>query len=588
MAMLYAVFGVFAAATMVSVTMTMASSTLRQAQSHARSGRVQYLAEGAVESAKRDVATAIANWLPPPTSGSATIDGVVVPYTVTATGFNDIATDAAGIQTIVTGYEIRADALENGMRHTARRLVNAEATPIFQFAVFYTGDLEVNPGPNMTLAGRVHSNSNMYLNCGGTLTLNTNYVRAVGEILRRRKDDPSASQGNVRARRWVVNPFNTTEPVNYVVMRSHTQMNNLGVDNESGYDSAFKSGWDAGGDGSFADSGDWYSWSAGAPLYWSQPSTYSSGVGSTVLSGVHGVKQAAVPHIGSIQMFETDPNGAYFFDPSTGTYELAAGGAGTHSPGYYHQNAGLSIITLADGTIQAFDGSGNDITADLAAAISPASVYDARQAQGASGSIPLTEIDLGALAATPHWPDNGLIYAAHYGAGQGTDAKGVRLVNGSQLASALTVVSENSVYVQGDFNTVNKKGAAVIADAVNLLSNNWNDSKAAGGSLPAATQTTYNLAIVTGNTNTVEGGQYNGGLENLPRFHENWSGVVCRITGSFVNTWTSEYASNNWMIGGNYYNAPTRNWSYDPAFNSVANLPPFTPMAVTAVDVCAW
>jgi len=588
MAMLYAVFGVFAAATMVSVTMTMASSTLRQAQTHARSGRVQYLAEGAIEFAKREVATAVANWLPPPAGGSATIDGVVVPYTVTATGFNNIATDDAGIQTIVTGYEIRADALENGMRHTARRLVNAEATPIFQFAVFYTGDLEVNPGPNMTLAGRVHSNKSMYLNCGGTLTLNTNYVRAVGDILRRRKDDPSASQGNVRARRWVVNPFDSAEPLTYVRMNSHSQMNNLGVTNESGYDSAFKAGWDAGSDGSFADADDWYGWAAGAPLYWGQSSTYTSGVGSTVLSGVHGVKEAAVPHIGSVQMFEANENGAYFFDASSGTYELATGGAGTHSPGYYHENAGLSIITLANGTIQAFDDAGNDITADIAAAVAPASVYDTRQLQGASGSIALTQIDLAALAATPHWPSNGLIYAAHYGSGQGGDAKGVRLVNGSELASALTVVSENSVYVQGDYNTVNKKGAAVIADAVNLLSNNWDDSKTHSGGLPGATATTYNVAIVTGNTNTVEGGRYNGGLENLPRFHEDWNGVVCRITGSFVNTWNSKYADSDWVIGGNYYRAPTRNWSYDPAFNSVANLPPFTPMAVTAEDVCAW
>lgn len=588
MAMLYAVFGVFAAATMVSVTMTMASSSLRQAQSHARAGRVQYLAEGAVEVAKRDVATAIANWLPPPVSGSATIDGVVVPYTVTATGFNNIVTDAAGIQTIVTGYEIRADALENGMRHTARRLVNAEATPIFQFAVFYTGDLEINPGPNMTLAGRVHSNKSMYLNCGGTLTLNTNYVRAVGDIFRRRKDNPNASEGTVRARRWVVNPFDSTEPLNYVVMNSHSQMNNLGVTNDSGYDSAFKAGWDANNNGSFADPGDWYSWSAGAPQYWSQPSTYSGGAGSTVLSGVHGVTEAAVPHIGSVQMYEPNPSGAYFFDSSTGKYELAAGGAGTHSPGYYHENAGLSIITLADGTIQAFDASGDDITSEVMSAIAPASIYDARQAQGGNGTVGLTQIDLAALAATPHWPANGLIYAAHYGSGQGTNAKGVRLVNGAQLASPLTVVSENSVYIKGDFNTVNKKGAAVIADAVNLLSKNWNDTKTPGGSLPMAAATTYNVAIVTGNTNTVAGGQYNGGLENLPRFHENWTGVVCRITGSFVNTWTSKYADSDWVIGGNYYRAPTRNWSYDPAFNSVANLPPFTPMAVTAVDVCAW
>ncbi len=588
MAMLYAVFGVFAAATMVSVTMTMANSSHRQSQAGLRSTRAKYLAEGAIELAKRDVATAIANWETPPSSGVATVGGVDVPYTVVATGFNNIATDPAGIQTIITGYEIRAQARDHGMRYTARRLVNAEATPIFQFAVFYTGDLEINPGPNMTLGGRVHSNADMYLNCGGTLTMNTNYVRAVGDIFRRRKDNPNASEGSVRVRRWVVNPFDSNEPTQYVSMNSHSQMNNLGVTNESGYDASFTVGWDADGNGSYADAGDWYNWSAGAPIYWSQPSGYGGGTGSSVLSGSHGVGEAAVPHIGSIRMYDEDPNGAYYLDPATQTYELAAAGAGTHSRGYYHENAGLTIITQANGSITAYDSAGADVTAGIAAALSTDTLYDARQVASGAGEVPITQIDLTALAATAYWPDNGLIYTAHYGSGTGANARGVQLVNGAELASSLTVVSENSVYIKGNYNTVNKKGSAVIADAVNLLSNSWDNSKSQGSALPTASATTYNVAIITGNTNTTPNGRYNGGLENLPRFHENWTGVPCRITGSFVNTWNSIYADNDWAIGGNYYKAPNRVWSYDTAFNSVANLPPFTPMAVTAVDVCSW
>jgi hypothetical protein len=588
MAMLYAVFGVFAAATMVSVTMTMANSAHRQSQTQVRSTRAKYLAEGAIEFAKREVANSIANWLTPQASGVASVQGVDVPYTVTPTGFNNIATDPAGIQTIVTGFEIRAQAIDHGIRYTSRRLVNAEATPIFQFAVFYTDDLEINPGPNMTLGGRVHSNADMYLNCGGTLTLNTNYVRAVGEILRRRKDNPGVSEGSVRVRNWVLNPFDAAEPTDYFRMNSLSQMNNLGVSTPSGFDSAFTGGYDANANGSFGDPGDWYNWASGAPVYWGPPAGYTNGAGSTVLSGAHGVGEAATPNIGSIRMYDTDPNGAYYFEPASQTYELATAGQGTHSPGYYHANAGLSIITNADGSISAFDATGAEVTADITSAISSVSMYDARQAEGTSASIRLTQIDLTALAATPHWPSNGLVYAAHYGAGNGAAARGVRLVNGAELASPLTVVSENSVYIEGNYNTVEKKGAAVIADAVNLLSNAWDDSKSSSSGLPTATATSYNVALITGNTVTAPGGQYNGGLENLPRFHENWNGVNCRITGSFVNTWSSTYADSPWVIGGNYYRAPTRLWSYDTAFNSVANLPPFTPMAVTAVDVCSW
>jgi hypothetical protein len=588
MAMLYAVFGVFAAATMVSVTMTMANSAHRQSQTHVRSTRAKYLAEGGVEAAKREVAIAIANWLPPPPTGVAIVSGVNVPYTVTATGFDSIATDPAGIQTLVTGFEIRAQAIDQGIRYTARRLVNAEATPIFQFAVFYTEDLEINPGPNMTLGGRVHSNRDMYLNCGGTLTMNTNYVRAVGEILRRRKDNPGVSEGSVRVRNWVVNPFDGAEPAEYFRMNSLSQMNNLGVSSASGFDSAFTTGYDANANGSFGDTGDWYNWAAGAPVYWGPPAGYSNGQGSTVLSGAHGVGEAATPHVGSIQMYEPNSGGAYYLDPSTQTFVLASAGAGTHSRGYYHENAGLTILTSADGSITAYDATGANVTAGIASAVSSQTMYDARQAQGANGDVRVTQIDLAALAATPYWPDNGLVYAAHYGAGTGTDAKGVRLVNGAELASPLTVVSENSVYIQGNYNTLEKKGAAVIADAVNLLSNSWDDTKSRSSGLPDATPTSYNVAMISGNTTTTPGGQYNGGLENLPRFHENWTGVNCRITGSFVNTWESSYADSPWVIGGNYYRAPTRLWSYDTAFNSVANLPPFTPMAVTAVDVCSW
>ena len=65
----------------------------------------------------------------------------------------------------------------------------------------------------------------------------------------------------------------------------------------------------------------------------------------------------------------------------------------------------------------------------------------------------------------------------------------------------MTVVTENPLFIRGDFNTVDKKGVAVMADAVNLLSNGWNDSKSPG-SLPNASDTDYNVAMITGNVPT--------------------------------------------------------------------------------------
>ena len=76
------------------------------------------------------------------------------------------------------------------------------------------------------------------------------------------------------------------------------------------------------------------------------------------------------------------------------------------------------------------------------------------------------------------------------------------------------------------------------------------------------------------------GGNYSGGFENLPRFHENWSGKTATIRGSFINIFDSEIAKSPWSYGGNVYTAPNRDWQYDTDLMDMANLPPYTPSAI--------
>ncbi len=585
-ALISSLFAAAMAATMVAVLFLTAKAGNRLADVGRHKTEAQYSARGAMEAARKEIQTAIANWDPVPAGGVVTIDGQQVNFTITPSGLDIIQADSAGIQTIMTGYEVEASARSAFTRQTARELVLAEATPIFQFAVFYSDDLEINPGPDMTLGGRVHSNANMHLGCGGTLTVDTNYLRAVGGIFRNRKDNPSQSSGRVDIRKWVENPYDASEPAEYVRMLSQGQLAGQGVANTSGYDSNFTSGVDLNGDGDFWDADEWLPWGPGALENWSQPDLYIGGNGNTVQSAAHGVGEAVVSSVGSMAMYEEDAGGSHVFDAASGSYVPAGAGGGTHSPGYFHANAGLSIITYDDGTWAAFDGDGNDVSGSIAGAVTQTTIYDARQADGSGGYTPVTEVDIELLASSGYFPDNGLLYAGHYGMGEGTDAKGVKLVNGSELPDPLTVVTEGSLYVQGDYNSVDKKGAALIGDAVNLLSNAWDDSKSPGH-LPDASETTYNAAIITGNRGT-NGSQYSGGLENLPRFHEDWGGVNCNIRGSFVCTFESSYATGRWGGGGDRYSAPRRNWGYDPMFNQIANLPPFTPMAVSARSVVSW
>ena len=95
------------------------------------------------------------------------------------------------------------------------------------------------------------------------------------------------------------------------------------------------------------------------------------------------------------------------------------------------------------------------------------------------------------------------------------------------------------------------------------------------------------MAMITGNDETA-GTQYSGGFENLPRFHENWTNVNCKILGSFVKIYASQIATGKWVYGGDHYTAPNRLWDYDLAFNDVKNLPPFTPNVAQVRSAAFW
>lgn len=578
--MLVVVFAMALAIAVSGVMMMTSASASRDAQRLRHSTEARYLAEGALEVAKKELVSAIADFEPAPTAGTATIGGVSVDYVIEPTGFSAIEVDPSGIQTLVDGYHINATAEAHGHSIRVDRIVNVEATPIFQFAVFYDNDLEILPGPSMTLGGRVHTNADMYLGCGGTLTMDTNHVRAVGNMYRVRKDDPTKSSGTIDIRRYVVDPYDSSEPAVYVTMPSLADMLAAGVVTKTGYDSNFTAGHDANEDGDYTDAGDWLPWGPGSLDLWSQPTGYMT-KGQTVQTADHGTPEIVPPSVSSIAMFEESKVGDFALDPLTGEFVDVGAGNGTHSKGFFHREADLSFIVSEDGSWSAMDGNGFDVTGKVSSAVDIDTVFDARQ----GGDITVLEIDIDKLAGTGEFPPNGLVYASHYGMGTGLSASGIHLKNGVELLDDLTVVTDGAVYVEGDFNVTSPKSAAVISDAVNLLSNAWTGSKTAGV-VPVASETTYNMAFITGNHDTV-GSAYNGGLENLPRFHENWSGVNCNLTGSFVNLWTSQYATEKWGKGG-VYSPPGRNWIYDESFNNTANLPPFTPMVVLASEVVSW
>jgi hypothetical protein len=194
----------------------------------------------------------------------------------------------------------------------------------------------------------------------------------------------------------------------------------------------------------------------------------------------------------------------------------------------------------------------------------------------------------------------------------------LRLVDGGEIGSTsqlplpgFTVGSENPVYVLGPYNSTNAdtiwttgsdtgthSAAAVIADAVTLLSSAWTD----GGSFSTpqtsfgqtATTTAFRLAVAGGKTvnfqNTGANPDANfgtdGGVGNFLRFLEDWcsNGSPCATqqtlyySGSIVSLYYSEYATGTFKCCDIVYNPPIRHYAFDQDFTVPSGLPPGTPM----------
>lgn len=328
-----------------------------------------------------------------------------------------------------------------------------------------------------------------------------------GSFYTRRKFKNQANAANVRIRRFVDDPLDRAHPDEYESLLTRGQLQSLGISSTSGLDSDFQ-GFDHEGDGDFFGPRDVLPFGPAALELFQQPDFYAGASGNTLLTNEHGVNEISVPPVDEIASFVKSSSGDYAL--VNGEFEDVGPGAGTHSKGTYHSEAGLTILTSEDGSWTAYDADGTDVSAGIAAAVSTGQLFDGRQ----DARLDVTTIDIDALNQSGHFPANGLLYTATYGIGEGADVKGTVITNGSEIAGDLSIVTEGALYMHGDFNTVASKPAAVVCDALNLLSNSWDNSKGPGGPLPRASATTYNMSLVAGNLDSLPN-QFNGELRTF-------------------------------------------------------------------------
>lgn len=167
--------------------------------------------------------------------------------------------------------------------------------------------------------------------------------------------------------------------------------------------------------------------------------------------------------------------------------------------------------------------------------------------------------------------------------------------------TGLSFASDQAIYVQGDYNILddptlapaignfgNRQPAAVLADSLNVLSNACLDGNnrlncGINGTRNNALTTAINAAFLSGTdiTNSAATSGYNGGLENYPRFHEDWNWGSApslrplNYRGSFISIGTPSHVRGLWTSQN--YDAPGRNWDYDARFDDFALLPPLSP-----------
>jgi hypothetical protein len=180
---------------------------------------------------------------------------------------------------------------------------------------------------------------------------------------------------------------------------------------------------------------------------------------------------------------------------------------------------------------------------------------------------------------------------------------GVRLINGDTLPpKGLTVATPAPIYVQGHYNcpvanrgttnTVGTVPASLCGDAVTVLSTMWFDTNSVGSTALTAriaANTTVNAALLTGLVATT-GTSDSGGVENFPRFLEDWTSKTLTYNGSMVCMFYSQVATGPWNNIGDppgIYNPPTRVWGLDPNFSDENKLPPGTP-AITVLVRSRW
>ena len=483
--------------------------------------------------------------------------------------------------------------------HAGRHFVFS-STSLFQYAIFYQGDLELAAGSNMTINGPLLTNGNAYIasQAADTVVIQDKiYYHGTYNGSADAFTSGSDLNGTETFREpglsssGLVAPIFNPDPTSAAPSDQNAQRALQVVQNQ--VTSSFLGGVNPGTD--IAEYPDAYKDLSGTP---NANEVYRAVIAPPPTAN-DGSLISEDPVVAAARMYNRaglliTVNQSNLSDPSTITVHIG----NSSNPSLYDNKFSAYMASIVPSKRLA--------------------ITDKRE----NGTINVTTLDVGALNTalttlvasdtTIASAYNGVVYM--YDNTNGGVGNGILVKNASTTPNfsdssgnpmGFTVASNNGVYVQGDFNTTpitiggtsgQTNPSAILGDAITALSEGWQPANSAlpyqNRQATASTTTnalangtdgthgglTINAAILTGNTPTNGTLVSSGGAQNLVRYLEDWwdPNLEVKLNGSIGQLFTSKYftgAYTGLMANGDhvYYQPRVRNLNYD---SSLASRPP--------------
>jgi hypothetical protein len=505
--------------------------------------------------------------------------------------------------------------------HSGRHFVYS-STSLFQFAVFYQGNLEIAAGGNMVINGPVSTNASAYMGSqpGYTLTIadTVYYFQDYNGAADPLSGETDRLEGVGALTDPVYNPNPLAAPPANQVAQRADQVVKLSSQ------TSFIGGVDVAND------------IATYPLAYTNPEglvdpneVYRAVVAPPPLDSLNNLIPED-PVVAASRMYNRAGILITINQPTSGPLTVDVGNATNPSA---YTAIFSSVISQIVPTTRAL-------------------ATDKREEVNGTQNIELSTLDVGKLndALSTILPANPTIQSAYNGLvyvydnsnntalGLPNNLNGILIQNGTTTPNfadpngnplGFSVASNNGIFVQGDFNTTQitvnstliNNPAAIMGDAVTAVSQAWSAPEsgqpiagrqaipsaptagdiASGGVNPPSSGTaggmTINAAILTGNTPSTATTN-SGGVQNLVRMEEDWwtPSLTLTLDGSLGQLFVSDFFKGDYVgntfqasISDRVYIQPTtRNMDYDTGFKTRSPNSTPTTTSFTRGDFFFW